>query len=122
MHTICSDGVFSPYELIKKCKLRGLSVISITDHDSVAAFPDAIEYGKEFGVEVIPGVELSALVDDKDVHILGYFVDYTDLRLLEYLEFFRIERVKRAERAADLIFDNPLAAAVRRLKRRGDKR
>jgi hypothetical protein len=98
MHTTYSDGIFSPYELIKKCKQHGLSVISITDHDSVAAFPDAIEYGKEFGVEVIPGVELSALVDDRDVHILGYFLDYTNKRLLEYLEFFRRERVKRAER------------------------
>jgi predicted metal-dependent phosphoesterase TrpH len=98
MHTTFSDGVFSPYELIKKCKQKGLSIISITDHDSVAAFPDAIEYGKEFGVEVIPGVELSALVDEKDVHILGYFVDYTNPNLLEYLEFFRRERVKRAER------------------------
>lgn len=98
MHTTHSDGIFSPYELIQKCSKKGLSIISITDHDSVAAFPDAIEIGKEFGIEVIPGVELSALVDDKDVHILGYFVDYTNKRLLEYLEFFRIERVKRAER------------------------
>jgi 3',5'-nucleoside bisphosphate phosphatase len=98
MHTICSDGVYSPYELVKRCKRNGLSTIAITDHDSLAAFPDAIEYGKEFGVEVIPGVELSAMVEDRDVHILGYFLDYTDKRLLEYLEFFRTERVKRAER------------------------
>lgn len=98
MHTVCSDGIYSPYELVKKCKQKGLSVIAITDHDSVAAFPDAIEYGKEFGVEVIAGVELSAMVEDKDVHILGYFLDYTNTRLLEYLEFFRAERVKRAER------------------------
>ena len=98
MHTNCSDGVFSAYELVKKCKQKGLSIIAITDHDSVAAFPDAIEYGKEFGVEVIPGVELSAMVEEKDVHILGYFLDYTNKRLLEYLEFFRVERVKRAER------------------------
>ncbi len=97
-HTTFSDGIFSPYELVKKCKQRGLSVIAITDHDSVSAFPDAIEYGKEFGVEVIPGVELSAMVEDKDVHILGYFLDYTNKHLLEYLEFFRIERVKRAQR------------------------
>lgn len=98
MHTTFSDGALSPYELVKKCKQRGLSVIAITDHDSVDAFPDAIEYGKEFGVEVIPGVELSAMVDDKDVHILGYFVNHTNKRLLEYLQFFRLERVKRAER------------------------
>lgn len=98
MHTNFSDGIFSPYELVKQCKKQGISIISITDHDSVSAFPNAIEYGKEFGVEVIPGVELSAIIDDKDVHILGYFVDYRNKRLLEYLEFFRIERIKRAER------------------------
>lgn len=98
MHTTFSDGVYSPYELVKRCKQGGLSVIAITDHDSVDAFPDAIQYGKEFGVEVIPGVELSAMVDDKDVHILGYFLDYTSKHLQEYLEFFRIERIKRAER------------------------
>jgi predicted metal-dependent phosphoesterase TrpH len=98
MHTTFSDGMLSPYELVKKCKQRGLSVIAITDHDSVSAFPDAIAYGKEFGVEVIPGVELSAMHGDRDIHILGYFLDYTNQHLLEYLEFFRIERVKRAER------------------------
>jgi len=98
MHTICSDGALSPYELIKKTKAEGLSIVSITDHDSVASIPDAIEFGKEFGVEVIPGVELSANFEDKEVHILGYFVDYKSQRLLDYLTFFRHERIKRAER------------------------
>ena len=85
MHTTFSDGLYTPYELIKKCKERGLSIIAITDHDSVSAFPEAIEYGKEFGIEVIPGVELSAMVDEKDVHILGYFLDYTNKNLQDYL-------------------------------------
>ena len=101
MHTICSDGAFSPYELVKKTKSLGLSIISITDHDSVAAIPDAIEFGKEFGVEVISGVELSASFDDKEVHILGYFVDYKSQRLIDYLTFFRHERIKRAERIVE---------------------
>ena len=97
-HTICSDGALSPYELVKKAKAQGLSIISISDHDSVAAIPDALEFGKEFGVEVISGVELSANFEDKEVHILGYFVDYKSQRLLDYLTFFRHERIKRAER------------------------
>jgi hypothetical protein len=101
MHTICSDGAFSPYELVKKTKTQGLSIISITDHDSVSAIPDAIEFGKEFGVEVISGVELSANFEDKEVHILGYFVDYKSQRLLDYLTFFRHERIKRAERIVE---------------------
>ena len=98
MHTICSDGALSPYELVKKAKAQGLSIVSITDHDSVAAIPDALEFGKEFGVEVISGVELSSNFEDKEVHILGLFVDYKSQRLLDYLTFFRHERIKRAER------------------------
>lgn len=101
MHTICSDGALSPYELVKKTKAQGLSIISITDHDSVAAIPDALEFGKEFGVEVISGVELSTSSEDKEVHILGYFVDYKSQRLLDYLTFFRHERIKRAERIVE---------------------
>ncbi len=97
-HTICSDGALSPYELVKKAQAQGLSVVSITDHDSVAAIPDALEFGKEIGVEVISGVELSANFEDKEVHVLGYFVDYKSQRLLDYLTFFRHERIKRAER------------------------
>jgi 3',5'-nucleoside bisphosphate phosphatase len=98
MHTHYSDGIYSPYDLIHKAKSRGLSIISITDHDSVSGISDAIEFGKECDVQVIPGVELSAAVDGKEIHILGYFVDHLNERLLEYLSFFRIERMKRAER------------------------
>lgn len=98
MHTNFSDGELSPNELLALCVRKGLSIISITDHDSVSAFPDAAAQGKKLGLEVIAGVELSASLDDKDIHILGYFVNYENKRLQEYLEFFRIERVKRAER------------------------
>jgi len=97
-HTICSDGALSPYELVKRAKAEQLSIIAITDHDSVAAIPDAIEFGKEFGVEIISGVELSANFEEKEVHILGYFVDHKSQRLQDYLTFFRHERIKRAER------------------------
>lgn len=101
LHTTYSDGVLSPYELIKKAKERSLRTISITDHDNVNAIDDAIEIGKEFGVEVIPGVELSASVGDKEVHILGYFVDYNHPEFLEHLSMFRRERLRRAERIVE---------------------
>lgn len=98
MHSIHSDGVFSPSELVHRAKRADLKLISITDHDNVAAVDGAIAVGKEMGVDVISGVELSAAVDDRDVHILAYFVDTNHPTLLEYLEFMRVERVKRAER------------------------
>lgn len=98
MHTIFSDGVHSPSEIVKKAREAGLSTIAITDHDHVGAFDEASEYGRQVGVTVVPGLELSITLREKDFHILAYFFDHTHKRLLEYLAFFRGERLKRAER------------------------
>lgn len=97
-HTSHSDGVLSPEQLVLKASKAGLAAIAITDHDNVAGLAEAAEVGRSVGVEVIPGLELSATLGEKDVHILAYFFDPTHTRLLEYLEFFRRERLKRAER------------------------
>ena len=97
-HTNYSDGALAPYELIKKAQSVGLSIISITDHDTVGSLEEAVECGKEFDVEVITGMELSANVGDLEIHILGYFIDYHHPELLDALTLFREERVKRVER------------------------
>jgi predicted metal-dependent phosphoesterase TrpH len=100
-HTTNSDGALSPYELITKAKSVGLSIISITDHDTVNGIDEAIEISKEFDIEVIPGTELSATYHGNEIHILGYFVDHTNPILLESLAFYRAERLKRVERIVD---------------------
>ena len=100
-HTTHSDGALSPYELITKAKNAGLSIISITDHDSVSALEEAVEFGRESGVEVIAGMELSTSFNDQEIHILGYFVDYRSKTLLDALAVFRGRRRKRAERIVD---------------------
>jgi predicted metal-dependent phosphoesterase TrpH len=98
VHSTYSDGFFSPQELIQRARKCNLSVISLTDHDHVGGIAEAIEEGKRYGIEVVPGVELSVALNDKDIHLLAYFFDYTDKHLLDYLAFFRHERLKRAER------------------------
>jgi len=98
IHTTYSDGALSPYELLKRINDVGLCTISIVDHDSVEAIGEAIALGEELGIEVIPGVELSSNIGERDIHILGYFIDHKDPQLLEYLSLFRGERLKRAER------------------------
>jgi 3',5'-nucleoside bisphosphate phosphatase len=98
LHTIYSDGALSPYELIRLVNKSGLKVISISDHDNIQALEDATQLAKEFDIEVISGVELSTTINKKDVHILGYFVDYKNPKLLDYLNYFREERKRRAER------------------------
>lgn len=105
MHTTHSDGIFSTAEVVRRAKEAGLAIISITDHDNVGAIDEAIAVGEQLGIEVIPGVELSAGTGEQEVHILAYFVDYKNQNLLDYLTFFRIERMKRAERIVEKLND-----------------
>jgi 3',5'-nucleoside bisphosphate phosphatase len=98
LHTKCSDGYYTAPELILKAKQAGLDVISITDHDNLSAVEEAIELGKQVGIEVVPGVEISTDLEDKEVHLLGYFMDIHHEEFQKYLSFFRQERYNRAQR------------------------
>lgn len=98
LHTIYSDGIYSPEALIDKCAALGIFTIALTDHDHIGGIQKAQEYGTTVGVEVISGVELSVSMEGKDIHILGYFFDPTNKQLQEVLSFFREQRFKRAER------------------------
>ena len=97
-HTNCSDGIYTPFELIQKAYKRGINVIGITDHDSINGVKDAIEFAKNLDIEIIPGLEISTDVDDKEVHLLAYFIDIENEELKKYLSFFREERMHRANR------------------------
>lgn len=97
-HTTHSDGSCSPEELVTKAGKAGIEVLSITDHDNIKGFKNAFEAGKDIGVEVIPGVEISSEISNREIHILGYFFDPDNLELERYLNFFREERIKRASR------------------------
>jgi len=110
MHTYYSDGYNTPERLIDKAKNQGIKILSITDHDSVNAISQAAEYAKKFGMEVIPGVEISTDIRDTEVHILGYFVDPDNKDLEHYLNFFREERYKRAIRMVNKL--NILGLAI----------
>jgi len=88
----------SPEALVLLAKSKNLSAIGITDHDEVGALEKAMSKGAEVGVEIIPGVELSTICGGFDVHILGYFIDYHNPRLLETLHHLKAERIKRTHR------------------------
>ncbi len=98
VHTYLSDGTFSPLEVVKRAREEGLDAIAITDHDTVSGVSQSIKFGKAFGIEVIPGVELTAEFEDNEIHLLGYFIDWQAdwfLKKLKQICEVRIERAKR---------------------------
>lgn len=96
-HTTASDGRLAPAELVRKAHAAGLAALSITDHDTVGAYEEAKPAAEELGIELIPGVELSANVGGRDVHLLGYGFDLENEPLRAHLARYRAERVRRAE-------------------------
>ena len=100
-HTFFSDGKYSPSELIQLAKKAEISCLAITDHDNVDALEEAVDCGKGLGVEVIHGVEISAEYKNREIHILGYFIDTKNKELTEYLEYFRGQRKFRAEKIVE---------------------
>jgi len=105
LHTNYSDGVLSPSKLIDLAKKNDLSVISITDHDNVNGIEEAIEYGNSVGIQVIPGVEISADIDDNEIHILGYFIDHKNPEFLDFLKNSRQMRIERNEKIVNKLND-----------------
>ena len=121
IHTRFSDGALTPEEVLLAAKKKGLSAISITDHDATGAYPLVVEMGEKMGIEVIPGIELSCGVGKHDIHILAYFIDCQNKKLLDALEKMRAARYTRAEKIVknlnklgiDLQFDTVLRFAGR---------
>jgi len=97
VHSTASDGTSAPRELVESALAVGLDVLAIADHDSVEGLPEALAASRDTSLRLIPAVELSAVADGVDVHILAYFVDSSDARLLTELADLRAARLRRAE-------------------------
>jgi predicted metal-dependent phosphoesterase TrpH len=95
LHTNFSDGTLSPQELVKICLKKKLAAIAVSDHDTVGAIEPAIKAADNKDIEVLPAIELSTDRDGKEVHILGYLIDYKNQGLLDKLSFLRQMRVER---------------------------
>ncbi|MBI2831277.1 MAG: PHP domain-containing protein [Chloroflexi bacterium] len=101
-HSIASDGKLSPADVVRKAAELGVTVLSLCDHDSVDGIAEAIAAARSFPqLTFIPGVELSTDVPHGEVHILGYFIDYTDAGLLARLETLRDSRIGRARKMVE---------------------
>jgi predicted metal-dependent phosphoesterase TrpH len=94
-HTTASDGSCSPRELVALAKQAGVMTLGITDHDTVSGIEEALLAGKETGVEILPGLELSAEYEPGTMHLLGYGIDPTYQPLLDELATRRRDRDER---------------------------
>lgn len=104
-HTTASDGSYTPTELVKYAKQKGLSAIAITDHDTVAGVEEASMEGEELGIRVIPGAELSTRVDDCDVHMTSLFINCKNKRLIKRLDDMAASRQERNYKMVDKLHE-----------------
>lgn len=94
-HSTCSDGTYTVKELLELAVQIGLKGLSITDHDTLGAYPEALVLGEQLGLQVIPGVEFSTHDQGKSVHVLGYSFDITSSGLLQLCQRHQARREER---------------------------
>lgn len=94
-HTQASEGMNKPSENVRLAKEKGLTGLAITDHDTVAGIREALLAGKELGVDVVPGIEISTRAAGKDIHVLGYYMNFDDDRFQARLARLRSVREER---------------------------
>jgi predicted metal-dependent phosphoesterase TrpH len=100
LHTTASDGKLPPRELVRAAKSSGLRAFAITDHDTVEGIPDAKEEASALGLELVPGVEVSANFGEASVHVLGIFIEYRE----PWLEkFFSEAGERRIDRVHEMV-------------------
>ena len=95
LHTTFSDGTYSPEELVAHAQRQGLDALALTDHDTVEGCARTAVACKQAGIEFIPGTELTAEVDDRELHLLGYFIDTAHPSLLVDMAKFQAVRQNR---------------------------
>ncbi|MEN8907370.1 MAG: PHP domain-containing protein [Clostridiales bacterium] len=113
-HSTTSDGSYTPRELIKYAKEKGLSLIALTDHDTINGVEEAIEEGDRIGIEVMPGIEIS-VNGGREMHMLAYFTrdNYKSVdNMLNNLREAREERnIKMLDKLTQLGFPISLEEA-----------
>lgn len=98
VHSTRSDGTFTPRELVDYALQKGLSAFALTDHDTTDGLAEAMEYAKDKGIEVIPGIEFSTEYESRDIHILGLYIDYTKKEFKEQVQAFIDSRILRNQK------------------------
>lgn len=103
LHSIYSDGSYTPEQLVKRAKAKAITTIAIADHDTIDATEKALTAGEKYGIEVIPAVEFSTFRGKAEIHILGYYIDYRNEHLLSWINKIFAARKERAREMISLL-------------------
>jgi len=94
-HTTASDGCSTPADLAARAAAAGVRVLAVSDHDTVGGYAEAARACAPLGIELVAGIEISSILQDEDVHVLGYFFDVHSPPLHAFLDAQRKQRVDR---------------------------
>lgn len=114
-HSNFSDGTLTPTELVALARSRKVSALALTDHDTMAGIDEAVCAGKEMGVEVVPGIEISVLYDRVEYHVLGYWADPANSVLTEALVRLQRSRAERNEKILERLNELGIPVTVEEL-------
>lgn len=101
LHTRFSDGTETPERVVELAREAGLAAMAITDHDNVEALPVAAPVANRLGIELIPGIEMSASAEGREVHLLGFFIDPENVAFRNHLSQQQARRIQRVHQTAE---------------------
>ncbi len=100
-HSLASDGTLSPADLVARAAARGIQLLALTDHDTVAGLPEAMELANDLGIKMVSGIELSCLWRRQTIHVLGYGFSMESLEFQQAIEQQQGVRLERASLIAN---------------------
>jgi predicted metal-dependent phosphoesterase TrpH len=123
VHTNHSDGLFSPEKIVDLAIEQNLNGIAITDHDTISAIELAITHSKGYNdFIVIPGIEISCVYNNEEVHILGYFIDYSNEDIITITNELKLSRLNRGIKMVNKINELGLDLSIEEvMELSGDK-
>lgn len=112
LHTTASDGRLTPEGLVADVYAAGCRTIAVTDHDTVAGLSDTRIAAEAVGLAFVDGIEMTAVAAQRDVHILGYFIDPEGPRLHAFLATQRERRRERLQLMAARLAELGVPVAI----------
>lgn len=112
VHSNVSDGTLTPTQVVNLAIETGLVAMALTDHDTIDGVKEAIDAAKGADIEIIPGTELSVGYKNRDIHILGLYLDYQNKKFKEFLDVAKNGRIERNKKMVKNLADAGIAITM----------